>query len=85
MARAVVPRTAAAVDHADTELIGHDGKLETPGVFVVVLGNDSRPESVNCLRGWMQKRCLLFLHGSSLSDTIFILHYLSYLVGISEP
>lgn len=25
MARAVVPRTAAAVDHADPELIGHDG------------------------------------------------------------
>ena len=36
MARAVVPRTAAAVDHADTELIGHDGQLETPGFFVVV-------------------------------------------------
>ena len=26
MARAVVPSTAAAVDHADTELIGHDGQ-----------------------------------------------------------
>lgn len=26
LARAVVPCTAAAVDHADTELIGHDGK-----------------------------------------------------------
>ena len=25
MARAVVPRTAAVVDHADTELIGHRG------------------------------------------------------------
>ena len=25
LARAVVPRTAAAVDHADTELIGHRG------------------------------------------------------------
>lgn len=36
LARAVVPRTAAAVDHADTELIGHDGQLETPGFFVVV-------------------------------------------------
>ena len=36
MARAVVPRTAAAVDHADTELIGHDGQLETPGFFAVV-------------------------------------------------
>ena len=35
MARAVVPRTAAAVDHADTEFIGHDGKLETPGFFAV--------------------------------------------------
>lgn len=35
MARAVVPRTAAAVDHAGTELIGHDGQLETPGFFVV--------------------------------------------------
>ena len=31
MARAVVPRTAAAVDHADTELIGHDGKLGDTG------------------------------------------------------
>jgi hypothetical protein len=35
LARAVVPRTEAAVDHADTELIGHDGQLETPGFFVV--------------------------------------------------
>ena len=35
LARAVVPRTAAAVDHADTELIGHDGQLETPGFFVM--------------------------------------------------
>ena len=26
MARAVVPRTAAAVDHADTELIGQSGR-----------------------------------------------------------
>ena len=31
----VVPRTAASVDHADTELIGRDGQLETPGFFVV--------------------------------------------------
>ena len=31
LARAVVPRTAAAVDHADTELIGHDGKLGDTG------------------------------------------------------
>ena len=31
MARAVVPRTAAAVDHADTELIGHDGNLGDTG------------------------------------------------------
>ena len=31
MARAVVPSTAAAVDHADTELIGHDGKLGDTG------------------------------------------------------
>ncbi len=35
LARAVVPRKAAAVDHADTELIEHDGQLETPGFFVV--------------------------------------------------
>ena len=27
LARAVVPRTAAAVDHADTELIGHHADL----------------------------------------------------------
>lgn len=31
MARAVVPRTAAAVDHAGTELIGHDGNLGDTG------------------------------------------------------
>ena len=31
MARAVVPRTAAAVDHAATELIGHDGQLGDTG------------------------------------------------------
>ena len=31
MARAVVPRTAAAVDHADTKLIGHDGQLGDTG------------------------------------------------------
>lgn len=35
MARAVVPSTAATIDHANTELIGHDGKLETPGFFAV--------------------------------------------------
>lgn len=31
LARAVVPCTAAAVDHADTELIGHDGKSGDTG------------------------------------------------------
>ena len=31
MARAVVPSVAAAVDHADTEHIGHDGKLGDTG------------------------------------------------------
>ena len=46
MARAVVPRTAAAVDHADTELIGHDGQLETPGFFVVVLEVNTFIESI---------------------------------------
>ena len=35
MAHAVVPSTAAAIDHANTELIGHDGQLETPGFFAV--------------------------------------------------
>ena len=34
MARAVVPCTAAAVDHADTELIG---QTKTPDFFVVFL------------------------------------------------
>ena len=34
MARAVVPCTAAAVDHADTELIG---QTKTPDFLVVVL------------------------------------------------
>ena len=33
LARAVVPRTAAAVDHADTELIGHDGHIGDTGVL----------------------------------------------------
>ena len=31
----LLPRCAAAVDHADTELIGHTGQLKTPGFFVV--------------------------------------------------
>ena len=35
LARAVAPRAEAAVDHADTELIGHDEQLETLGFFVV--------------------------------------------------
>lgn len=35
MARAVVPSATATVDHANIELIGHDGKLETPGFFAV--------------------------------------------------
>ena len=39
MARAVVPSTAAAVDHADTELIGHDGQLGDTGFQ----GNDFPP------------------------------------------
>lgn len=34
-ARRRPPRAAAAVDHAGTEFIGHDGQLETPGFFVV--------------------------------------------------
>ena len=33
--KALLPRCAAAVDHADTELIGHTGQLKTPGFFVV--------------------------------------------------
>ncbi len=41
MARAVVPRTAAAVDHADTELIGADteliGQTKKPDFLVVFL------------------------------------------------
>ena len=56
LARAVVPRTAAAVDHADTELIGHDGQLETPGFFVVVWENDFSATAPTCL--------LLFQRGS---------------------
>ena len=35
LARAVVPSVAAAVDHANPELIGNDGQLETLGFFVV--------------------------------------------------
>ena len=48
LARAVVPRTAAAVDHADTELIGHGGQLETPGFFVVVWENESPAATPTC-------------------------------------
>ena len=33
--KSLLPRCAAAVDHADTELIGHTGQLKTPGFFVV--------------------------------------------------
>lgn len=33
--KSLLPRCAAAVDHADTELIGHAGQLETPGFFVM--------------------------------------------------
>lgn len=35
LARAVAPRAEASVDHADPELIGNDGQLETLGFFVV--------------------------------------------------
>lgn len=35
VARAVVPSATATVDHANIELIGHDGKSETPGFFAV--------------------------------------------------
>jgi hypothetical protein len=31
LARAVVPRTAAAIDHADTELIEHEGQTGDTG------------------------------------------------------
>lgn len=31
LARAVAPRAAAAVDHAATELIGHDGRIGDTG------------------------------------------------------
>ena len=31
LARTVAPRAAAAVDHADTELIGHDGHIGDTG------------------------------------------------------
>ena len=36
LARAVVPRTAATVDHADTELIGHHGQLGATGFLCSV-------------------------------------------------
>ena len=38
LARAVVLRTAAAVDHADTELIGHDGHIGDTGFLCGGLG-----------------------------------------------
>ena len=37
MARAVVPRTAAAVDHADTELIWQSGHRVSLWCFLIVL------------------------------------------------
>ena len=65
MARAVAPRAEAAVDHADTELIGHDGQLETPGFFVVVQENDFSTAAPTCpllfQRGG-SKRLYTFLH-----------------------
>ena len=36
MARAVVPRTAAAVDHADTELIGQSGHRVSLWCFFII-------------------------------------------------
>ena len=36
MARAVVPRTAAAVDHADTELIGQSGHRVSLWCFALI-------------------------------------------------
>ena len=35
MTRALVPSATATVDHANIELIRHDGKLEKPGFFAV--------------------------------------------------
>ena len=39
MARAVVPRTAAAVDHADTELIGQSGRRISLWCFFIVFSH----------------------------------------------
>ena len=71
LARAVAPRAAAAVDHADTELIGHDGKLETPGFFAVVLVNDSPPENVNCLRDG-RKRGAFYFYTAPFCQILFL-------------
>ncbi len=64
LARTVAPRAAAAVDHADTELIGHDGQLETPGFFVVVQENDFSTAAPTCP--------LLFQRGGEQAPIYFL-------------
>ena len=71
MARAIVPSVAAAVDHTDTEFIGHHGQLATPGFFVVILGNDSPPESVNSLRDGC-KRGAFYFYTAALYQILFL-------------
>ena len=62
--KSLLPRCAAAVDHADTELIGHDRQLETL-VFVVVQENDFSTAAPTCpllfQRGGSE-RLYTFLH-----------------------
>ena len=81
LARAVVPHTAAAVDHADTELIGHDGHIGDTGFLcgeIICLPLLHKPYSSNlplfiwpsnCLTVWLS----LFLK----SQTSFLKSILS--------
>ena len=52
-------------------LLGTMGSLETPGLFVVVLGNDSQPESVNCLRDGC-KRGTFYFYTAALYQILFL-------------
>lgn len=80
MARAVVPSTAAAIDHANAKLFGHDGKSETPGFFAVEQYSSlhisifipQRHKLENSHSNFLSRRILLAYSNHSLS----IIYYL---------
>ncbi len=60
MARAVVPRTAAAVDHADTELIGQSGHRISLWCFLLAFFchfDRSEVEWRNLITQWHKPHC----------------------------